>query len=262
MKKTKIIINSLIILNCLSFSFAAENPQQFITSLENWEDFDTLTYENWLETESTNQEETTELMDPADLIQAITNAISNSTHTISDIIFDWFLKWDANEILSNWFSRELTNAYNFSYNFGITTQPSIENANLNWGLSRIAMAKMISEFATNILWIEYTENWDCYFSDVTDNTAKEYNNWVCKAYYLWIMWKNMPNNQFRPFDTVSRAEFATALSRLLFNTPDWNDFYYTTHLKKLYEEWIINNTNPSLQEVRWYVMLMLMRAVL
>ena len=30
----------------------------------------------------------------------------------------------------------------------------------------------------------------------------------------------MPDNKFRPFDLVTRAEFATALSRMLYSTPD------------------------------------------
>ena len=59
---------------------------------------------------------------------------------------------------------------------------------------------------------------------------------------------------------VTRAEFATALSRLLFNTPDGEDVYYTTHLQKLMDEKIITNNNPDLQELRGYVMIMLMRS--
>jgi hypothetical protein len=35
------------------------------------------------------------------------------------------------------------------------------------------------------------------------------------------MWQNMSNNKFRPNDEVTRAEFATALSRLLYNTDEW-----------------------------------------
>ena len=42
----------------------------------------------------------------------------------------------------------------------------------------------------------------------------------------------MSNNKFRPFDPVTRAEFSTALSRMLFSTVD-GDPYYITHLKKL-----------------------------
>jgi hypothetical protein len=74
------------------------------------------------------------------------------------------------------------------------------------------------------------------------------------------MWQNMPNNSFRPYDLVTRAEFATALSRLLYWTKDWSDFYYSTHLQKLRREWIITNADPRMHEVRWYVMLMLMRS--
>jgi hypothetical protein len=64
---------------------------------------------------------------------------------------------------------------------------------------------------------------------------------------------------FRPNDVVTRAEFATALSRLLYSTSDGTP-YYETHLKKLKNEWIITKDNPSQQEVRWYVMLMLYRS--
>jgi hypothetical protein len=75
------------------------------------------------------------------------------------------------------------------------------------------------------------------------------------------MWINMPNNKFRPFDEVPRAEFATALSRLLYWIADGVEVYYEPHLIKLVEEWIIYNANPDLQELRGYVMIMLMRSI-
>jgi hypothetical protein len=50
----------------------------------------------------------------------------------------------------------------------------------------------------------------------------------------------MPNNRFRPNDEVSRAEFATALSRLLYKTTDGEyrstREYYIPHMAKLYNE--------------------------
>jgi hypothetical protein len=50
----------------------------------------------------------------------------------------------------------------------------------------------------------------------------------------------MPNNRFRPNDEVSRAEFVTALSRLLYQTTDGEykstSKYYTPHMAKLYNE--------------------------
>ncbi|MBQ5945057.1 S-layer homology domain-containing protein [bacterium] len=45
----------------------------------------------------------------------------------------------------------------------------------------------------------------------------------------------MPNNEFRPNDLVTRAEFATALSRMLYSTPDGNP-YYVPHIEKLKSE--------------------------
>ena len=99
--------------------------------------------------------------------------------------------------------------------------------------------------------------------NVTNKLNKQYDNAVTLSYQLWIMWQNMKNNNFRPNDEVTRAEFATALSRMLYDTEDWkwNTKYYEPHMAKLYTEWIITNTNPKMKEKRWYVMLMLMRTV-
>ena len=74
------------------------------------------------------------------------------------------------------------------------------------------------------------------------------------------MWINMPDNKFRPFDLVTRAEFVTALSRLLYNIEDWEILYYSTHMELLNKLWIIAVTDPDMEELRWYVMLMLMRS--
>jgi hypothetical protein len=76
------------------------------------------------------------------------------------------------------------------------------------------------------------------------------------------MWQNAKNNKFRPNDVVTRAEFATALSRMLYWMEDWkwNTKYYETHISKLYNEWIINKSDPKIKEKRWYVMIMLMRS--
>ena len=66
---------------------------------------------------------------------------------------------------------------------------------------------------------------------------------------------------FRPFATVTRAEFGTALSRMLYGTADGEgNEWYSTHLAKLMSEKIITNDNPQLKELRGYVMIMLMRS--
>ena len=73
---------------------------------------------------------------------------------------------------------------------------------------------------------------------------------------------------FRPNDPVTRAEFGTTLSRAL-NSNDADklaemnaaDPYYKEHLNFLKNEGIMTQIdNPSMTEVRGYVMLMMMRA--
>ena len=168
-------------------------------------------------------------------------------------------EWNQQEVLKNGFTREFNNAYNFAYLNWITTMKNISKADMNWNLSRIAMAKMLSQYAINVLGKTPDTTKKCEFKDVTSKMDKDYNDWVTLACQLGIMWMNMWDN-FRPNDTVVRAEFGTALSRMLFQISDGTNKYYTTHLSKLKKEWIITNDDPDLQESRWYVMLMLMRS--
>jgi hypothetical protein len=131
-------------------------------------------------------------------------------------------------------------------------------------LTRIAMAKMLSQYAMNVLWQKPANIVTPKFNDVTDKQNSDYDDWVTLAYQLWIMWQNMPNNKFRPNDEVTRWEFVTALSRMLYNTSDGEyrstPKYYTHHMEKMEGEWIITNTNPNMKELRGYVMIMLMRS--
>ena len=172
---------------------------------------------------------------------------------------EWYDNWwDQKEVLDNGLTRELNNAYEFAFRAGITTMKSAENANMEWTLNRIAMAKMLSQYAINVLGKKPDTSRTPNFWDVTDNLDKDYDNGVTLAYQLGIM--GIWIDEFRPYDEVPRAEFVTALSRLLYGLADWTDNYYSTHMAKLQKEWIITNTDPNLQELRGYVMLMLMRS--
>ena len=195
----------------------------------------------------------------------------NSADIITDSKTNWNSKFNNNysdldiEKYDSKYSFEQNESYQFAYANGITTQTTISNADINWKLTRIQMAKMLSQYAINVLWQELDlSKWAIEFKDITKELDEKYDCWVTLAYQLWIMWINMKNNKFRPYDEVTRAEFATALSRLLYKTDDW-EFkwtwrYYQPHISKLYNEWIINNTNPKLKELRGYVMIMLMRS--
>jgi hypothetical protein len=77
------------------------------------------------------------------------------------------------------------------------------------------------------------------------------------------MGQNMPRNEFRPYDTISRAEFGTALSRLLWGPKyEGGDPYYANHLNALKAEGIMTQiaNAESTKEIRGWVMLMLMRS--
>ena len=165
---------------------------------------------------------------------------------------------ELQKVLEDGLTQEFHDAYDFAYKNGITTMPTAKDANMKSPLTRIAMAKMLSNYAINLLWKKPANKVVPKFPDIDEKLNEDYGWAVDLAYQLWIMWIWIEN--FRPFDLVPRAEFVTALSRMLYWTADWEWAYYETHMKKLKEEWIITNDNPNLQEVRWYVMIMLMRS--
>ena len=180
------------------------------------------------------------------------------TSLLAVIMFSFFI-WN----LTLWagFSQEFQDAYRFAYNNKITTINNIENADMNWWLTRIAMAKMLSQYAINILW-KTPDTWrKANFSDVSTQLDEQYNDWVTLAYQLWIMWIWI--DKFRPFDSVTRAEFGTALSRVLFwniYNQEWSN-YYSKHLAALKIAGIMTKIDtPNQKEIRWYVMIMLMRS--
>jgi len=165
---------------------------------------------------------------------------------------------DSQTALDDWFTQEFHDAYDFAFKNGITTMPSIAEADMNGTLTRIAMAKMLSQYAINVLGKTPDTGKNISFPDVSPELDAQYNSGVTLAYQLWIMGINI--DEFRPFDEVTRAEFVTALSRMLFGLADGENLYYETHMQKLLEEKIITVADPDMKELRWYVMIMLMRS--
>ena len=167
---------------------------------------------------------------------------------------------EGNKSWETVYSDEFKEAYEFAHSQWITTMPTIQQADMESPLTRIAMAKMLSYYAINVLWQKPDTSKTIKFKDVSNKLNTQYDNWVILAYQLWIMWINMPKNRFRPNDPVTRWEFGTALSRMLYKIADWKKKYYSTHLAKLMEEKIITNDNPDMKELRGYVMIMLKRS--
>jgi len=159
------------------------------------------------------------------------------------------------------YSQELKAVYTWAFNNSITTQSTIDKANMNWEITRIELSKMISNYVINVLKKKTDTSKKCNFSDITEELNKKYDNWVTEACQLWLMWQWI--TKFRPYDKVTRAEFWTILSRALYwEKYNWWNPYYTKHLNQLNLDWIIKNINnaETRKEIRWYVMLMMMRS--
>ena len=209
--------------------------------------------------------------------EMVKDSVNSSVESKNDSIVSSLTEGDVSYVWNEWrdknssikspgeqtYSQEFQEAYNFAKSHWITTKSTIQEAKMNGDLTRIQMAKMLSYYAMNVLWQEPdSSRWVMKFKDVSNKLNKEYDNAVTLAYQLWIMWINMPNNKFRPYDEVPRAEITTALSRMIYGIKDWTwkTKYYEPHMAKMYNEWLITKRNPEMIEHRWYVMLMLMRS--
>ena len=159
---------------------------------------------------------------------------------------------------------EVLAAYKWAYSNGITTIDSFEKADPDWYLLRWHMAKMVVNFMVNVLWFEIPDEIPEHCLAFNDDPAiwesDEIKDYAVKSCALWIMWIDMVNNEFLPNDIVSRAEFGTITSRILW----WAKYnvkhtiqhpYYVKHLNALKAEEIMTKIdNPLLwKELRKWV---------
>ena len=130
------------------------------------------------------------------------------------------------------------------------------------------MAKMVVNYALNVLWWELPEETpeECSRSDdASDWESNEIKNYARMSCELGIMWIDMDN--FEPTRYVTRAQFGTILSRLLWwdtYNQQWSstNSYYERHLNELKEKGIITQIdNPEQRiELREWVWVMLRRS--
>jgi len=158
------------------------------------------------------------------------------------------------------YSDELEGAYDYAYTLGITTQSTIDTANMYGSLTRVAMAKMMANYAIEVLGLIPDTSMTCEFPDVTAALDAQYDNGVTNACQLGLMGVGI--DSFNPNGLVTRAQFGTVLSRALYGDV-YNDGnpYYVNHLNALKDAGIMNYIdNPNQNEIRGYVMLMMQRA--
>ena len=63
------------------------------------------------------------------------------------------------------YTQEEIAAYNWAYKNWITTQSNIEDANLNWKLTRQELSKMLTNYIENVAWVRQTSYSSCSFTD-------------------------------------------------------------------------------------------------
>lgn len=185
--------------------------------------------------------------------------LTNTGSTWNNVQIILFGDTVRGSIAGSTFSPELNQAYLYAYQIGITTMPTIQQANIEWSLIRSHMAKMMVNYAVKVLELQ-PDTWaNCRFDDIDHLNAelKWYITLACQLHLMgvWI-------HDFNPDGEVTRAQFGTVLSRTLYGWAYNNEWakYYIDHLNALKANGIITNTSPEIQELRGRVMLMLMRA--
>lgn len=165
----------------------------------------------------------------------------------------WSIVWSP-------YNEEINNAYLRAHQVGITTMPTIQEANIEGNLIRSHMAKMIVNYAVKVLLLKPDTTKTCEFNDIEKETTEL--QWYMKlACQLWIMGIDM--EKFEPNAVVTRAQFWTILSRTLYgNQYNWGEPYYLNHLNALKLNAIMNQIDNAelTPELRGRVMLMMMRA--
>lgn len=171
------------------------------------------------------------------------------------------IKWTTN---SSSVDSEVQSAYKWAYKYKVTTMPTLEDAMPDWVVKRWHLAKMVVNYATNILWRKIPEKIpsECRWNDNRkDWESEEIKDYAVKSCALWLMWLDMP--KFLPNLDVTRAQFGTIMSRLLWwKKYAWWTPYYRKHLNALKENNIMTKIeNPEKRiELRQWVWVMLMRS--
>ena len=113
---------------------------------------------------------------------------------------------------------EWNDAYLRAYNLGITTAPTIKEAQMDSHLLRKFAAKMASEFAIKVVGRVPDENKICEFTDIKKEIPElqYYMQLACKLGIMGLDYYGEPDTVFNPNYVVTRDQLVTILSRMLF----------------------------------------------
>ena len=162
------------------------------------------------------------------------------------------------------YSDEENQAYLWACEKWILPANNIMKSNLSSPLTRAELDKMMSIYSKQLLWRSYVVNETVSYPDVDSklgNLAYYIQEWY-KLQIMWIHANGVALNNFLPNLLVTRWEFGTVFSRVLYGNKYNIDGanYYEKHLQVLKDAGILTNTNPTLTEARGWVVLMLYRS--
>ncbi|MDR3168255.1 MAG: hypothetical protein LBU27_00375, partial [Candidatus Peribacteria bacterium] len=165
------------------------------------------------------------------------------------------------------YSDEENAAYLRACENDITTMRTIKSARLDDLLTRAEAAKLMSQYAINILGKQADTTKDCsnFQNSIESYKGSDLYNYMTTSCQLEIMGINPDRSVIPDFMGASfleRRDFGTVFSRLLRGAANENKGtnYWDGHLQALNEKGIITNLDASLLELRSRVFLQLYRS--
>ena len=167
-------------------------------------------------------------------------------------------------IQNSQFTSEQKDAYLWACQHNITTMRTIQEARLDQPLTRAELAKIMSVYAMKEYHLKPLITGAVNYKDVNTDLG-DLADYIQLAYQLQIMGINAdgtPIQAFEPHKLVSRAEFATVLSRVIWGNKHniSGDDRYSAHLQALKKYGVITSDVPAnWWELRGRALLMLHR---
>ena len=179
-------------------------------------------------------------------------------------VYSWEVDIPNCSTQNSQFTSEQNDAYLWACQHNITTMRTIQDARLDQPLTRAELAKIMSVYAMKEYHLKPLITGAANYKDVNTDLG-DLADYIQIAYQLQIMGINAdgtPMQAFEPHKLVSRAEFATVLSRVIWGNKHniSGDDRYSAHLQALKKYKIITSDVPAnWWELRGRALLMLHR---
>ena len=179
-------------------------------------------------------------------------------------VYSWEVDVPNCSIQDSQFASEQNDAYLWACQHDITTMRTIQEARLDQPLTRAELAKIMSVYAMKEYHLKPLRAAAVNYKDVNTDLG-DLADYIQLAYQLQIMGINAdgtPIQAFEPHKLVSRAEFATVLSRVIWGNKHniSGDDRYSEHLQALKKYRVITSDVPAnWWELRGRALLMLHR---